>query len=262
MTYKVYEYPLVDGSWFLFVEVNDSTQNWEKFSQDLRQSFEKGEVKGIGGAIKTKGESKVLPPWPEDLPDEVWSIENGLLFRLETRNVLNPGLFLDQKENRKRLKTILHQKNQATVLNLFSFTGAFSIVAASCGAKATSVDLSKRYLKWERKNHEKNKTINLAKLICSDARRYLKRCQKKGRKFDVIIIDPPTFSRSKEGIFQVEMDLVPLCGIAMDCLQPGGFLLASTNAQDWPSFYEEIRGEPYECGHMRSVWVSETGQNR
>jgi 23S rRNA (cytosine1962-C5)-methyltransferase len=118
------------------------------------------------------------------------------------------------------------------VLNVFAYTCAFSLCAARAGARATSLDLSRRYLDWGRDNFAAN---GLAPgehdWIFGDAFDWLRRLAKKGRRFDAVILDPPTFSTAKtSGAFSAEKDYARLAVLAIPLVAAGGTLIASTNA--------------------------------
>jgi 23S rRNA (cytosine1962-C5)-methyltransferase len=118
------------------------------------------------------------------------------------------------------------------VLNTFAYTCAFSVCAAKSGAHTTSLDLSRKYLDWGRRNFELNDLHpGTHDFIYGDAFDWLRRLKKKQRAFDLIILDPPTFSRSKEhGTFRVETDYQQLVDMALPLLNRSGVLFASTNA--------------------------------
>lgn len=166
--------------------------------------------------------------------------ENGLQFELSFSQGYSSGLFLDQRENRRRLLTRYVAPdfvlpNQATVLNTFAYTCGFSVCAANAGAAVTSLDLSKKYLEWGRRNFALN-GLELAghDFIYGDVFGWLKRLRKKGLSYDVVILDPPTFSHSKEwGAFQAQMDYGKLVTAALPLLKQNGVLMASTNAAGW-----------------------------
>src|SRR5208282_2118674 len=125
-----------------------------------------------------------------------------LRFALRFDEGYSVGLFLDQRDNRRRL---LHRHGASEVLNAFAYTCGFSVCAAASGARVTSLDLSKKYLDWGRRNFVLNQ-LDPARhdFIFGDAFAWFRRLAKKKRLFDIIILDPPTFSRSKEsGVFQV-----------------------------------------------------------
>ena len=102
--------------------------------------------------------------------------------------------------------------------------------------RTTSLDLSKKYLEWGRRNFTLNGLDPAAHdFIYGDTFDWLRRLAKKGRAFDALVLDPPTFSQSKEnGVFRVEKNFGELVAAALPVLKPGGILLASTNAADWP----------------------------
>jgi 23S rRNA (cytosine1962-C5)-methyltransferase len=167
--------------------------------------------------------------------------ENGLNFELSFHEGYSVGLFLDQRDNRRRFLCnhvaagfpILAQGLAgAKVLNTFAYTCAFSVSAARAGARSTSLDLSKKYLEWGRRNFSLNGLEPAAHdFIYGDAFDWMRRLAKKARAFDVIVLDPPTFSQSKEGgAWQAERDYGRLMGAAIPLLKPGGVMLASTNA--------------------------------
>ena len=107
--------------------------------------------------------------------------------------------------------------------------------AARAGARVTSLDLSKKYLEWGKRNFALNGLDPAAHdFIYGDTFDWLRRLAKKGRAFDAIVLDPPTFSQSKEhGTFRAEKDYGKLVATALPVLQPGGVLLASTNAAEY-----------------------------
>jgi 23S rRNA (cytosine1962-C5)-methyltransferase len=167
--------------------------------------------------------------------------ENGAQFELSFSEGYSVGLFLDQRDNRRRFLINhvaagfpLFPKGaaDAEVLNTFAYTCGFSVCAAKAGARTTSLDLSKKYLEWGRRNFALNQ-LDPAQhdFIFGDAFDWMHRLVKKGRAFDVIVLDPPTFSQSKEhGSFQAEKDYGDLLAAALPLLKPNGVILASTNA--------------------------------
>ncbi len=136
--------------------------------------------------------------------------ENGLSFIINLTDYLDTGLFLDHRITRALVKDESKDKN---VLNLFCYTGSFSVYAASGGASGiTSVDLSKTYLNWARRNMQYNKLFDDKKhhFVHADAIEWLKTAPTDY--FDLVICDPPTFSNSKrmDDIFDVQRDHVIL----------------------------------------------------
>ncbi len=172
-------------------------------------------------------------------------MENGVRFEMSFNEGYSVGLFLDQRDNRRRLLTghiaadfsfsELRTPN-SELLNVFAYTCGFSVCAARAGARTTSLDLSKKYLEWGRRNFTLNGLDPAAHdFIYGDAFGWLRRLAKKGRTFDAVVLDPPTFSQSKEhGVFRAEKDYAKLVTAALPLVKPGGILFAATNAADWP----------------------------
>jgi 23S rRNA (cytosine1962-C5)-methyltransferase len=174
-------------------------------------------------------------------PDRFTMSENGLKFELSFNEGYSVGLFLDQRDNRGRLLLnhvaadfpwSAHGSGGAEVLNVFAYTCGFSVCAAKAGTRTTSLDLSKKYLDWGKRNFVLN-GLDPAEhdFIYGDAFDWMRRLRKKGRTFDCVILDPPTFSQSKEsGLWRAERDFGKLAGAALPLLKPNGVLFASTNA--------------------------------
>lgn len=170
--------------------------------------------------------------------------ENGAQFELSFNEGYSTGLFLDQRDNRRRFLTghvaadfsFRVPRSDFSVLNCFAYTCGFSVCAAVAGARTTSLDLSKKYLEWGKRNFALNGLDpGEHSFIYGDVFDWLRRLAKKGRKFDAVILDPPTFSQSKaSGVFRVEKDYGKLVAAALPVLKPGGVLFASTNAAAWP----------------------------
>jgi 23S rRNA (cytosine1962-C5)-methyltransferase len=183
----------------------------------------------------------------EAAPERFEILENGVHFEMSFNEGYSVGLFLDQRDNRRRFLTshiaadfplFNSQMSGARpeILNTFAYTCGFSVCAARAGARTTSLDLSKKYLGWGRCNFTLNGLDPAAHdFIYGDTFDWLRRLAKKGRTFDAVVLDPPTFSQSKEhGTFRAEKDYGKLVTAALSLVKPGGILLASTNAADWP----------------------------
>ncbi len=157
--------------------------------------------------------------------------ENGLRYEIDFTAGYSQGLFLDQRDNRMRLREWLKARNNAQVLNTFAYTCTFSVVAAATGAGAVSVDLSARYLEWGRRNFVRNGLDDgRQEFLCGDVFEWLRRFAKRGRRFDAAILDPPTFSRTKTGrVFRVENDYPALVELACACAAEGAWILCTTN---------------------------------
>ncbi len=190
----------------------------------------------------------------EAAPERFTVRENGLAFELSFNEGYSYGLFLDQRDNRRRLLTghvaadfpFRTPHSPFRILNTFAYTCGFSVAAARAGAHTTSLDLSKKYLEWGRRNFALNGLDPAAHdFIYGDVFDWLRRLAKKGRQFDAVLLDPPTFSQSKEsGVFRAEKDYGRLVALALPLLKPGGVLFASTNCAtlDPEEFLASIAG--------------------
>ncbi|BAV07653.1 23S rRNA (cytosine1962-C5)-methyltransferase [Filimonas lacunae] len=155
--------------------------------------------------------------------------ENNLRFLVNLTDYLDTGLFLDHRTTRKMVQEQCEGKR---VLNLFCYTGSFSVYAAAGkAASVTSVDLSKTYLGWGEDNFAANQLSNPAKyhFIHADVKQYLKTLQP--NQFDLVVMDPPTFSNSKrmKDILDIQRDHVELINDVLATLTSGGVLYFSTN---------------------------------
>jgi 23S rRNA (cytosine1962-C5)-methyltransferase len=148
----------------------------------------------------------------EVVPEPFVVHENGVRYRIDFAAGYSQGLFLDQRENRRRVRELARPGTE--LLNLFAYTCAFSVCAAAGGGHTVSVDLSKPSLDWGRRNFEAT-ARPAGHTSSSPARRPTgsSGSGKKGRQFDAIVLDPPTFSRDKKGkVFRVERDFGTLAG--------------------------------------------------
>ena len=190
--------------------------------------------------------------WGTAAPERFVVRENGLSYEMSFGEGYSVGLFLDQRDNRRRLMTrhiaagfTLPADRPLQVLNTFAYTCGFSVAGAAGGAITTSLDLSRKYLDWGRRNLELNGMDPAAHdFIYGDVFDWLKRLGKKQRSYDVVLLDPPTFSQSKQsGVFRVQKDYPRLVETAARVLAPGGVLFASTNAADWEpeAFLDAVR---------------------
>ncbi len=157
--------------------------------------------------------------------------ENAARYLMDMEAGYSQGIFLDQRDNRARLRASCHEG--MTVLNTFSYTGAFSICAALAGACTTTLDLAQPCLNWCRENMALNGIDSNEHHFCKgDTLHWLDRFARQGRVFDAIVLDPPTFSRDEKGrIWRVERDYGKLVAKAAACLAPGGFILCTTNCR-------------------------------
>jgi 23S rRNA (cytosine1962-C5)-methyltransferase len=159
-------------------------------------------------------------------------VEYGVRFKINLVDYLDTGLFLDHRETRRIVASACPGKH---VLNLFAYTCSFSVHAALAGAvSTTSVDLSNTYTAWGRDNFDLNRiTSRNHTVIRADCLRFLEDEVRGHRRYDVIVIDPPTLSRSKkmEQMFDVQVDYVLLITQALDLLTDDGVIFFSTNSR-------------------------------
>lgn len=158
--------------------------------------------------------------------------EGDLAFEVNLSDYLDTGLFLDHRTTRSLIRGEASGKR---MLNLFCYTGAFSVYAAAGGASETvSLDLSNTYLDWTRTNLARNGFTDAGRhpTVRDEARAFLLHRARRGEPpFDLVVVDPPTFSRSakSEVPWDVERDHVELLGLVADNLSPGGTVYFSTN---------------------------------
>ena len=165
----------------------------------------------------------------EIAPEPLIVKENGVNFAVYLDDGAMTGIFLDQKEVRKNIRD-KYAKNK-TVLNAFSYTGAFSVYAALGGAvKTTSVDLAKRSLAKTSEQFTLNSIdVQSQEIVVDDVFNYFKYAVKKNYKFDMVVLDPPSFARSKKMTFSVSKDYVKLLKEAISITNKNGIIVASTN---------------------------------
>ncbi len=160
--------------------------------------------------------------------------EGGQRFIVNLTDYLDTGLFLDHRQTRALVQSLAAGRR---FLNLFCYTGSFSVYAAAGGAKtSTSVDLSNTYLDWARRNFELNGIdAGRHRLVQADARRFVRDEAAAGQRYDLIVLDPPSFSNSKRmhGVLDVQRDHVALIRDCVDILAPAGELLFSTNLRSF-----------------------------
>lgn len=179
--------------------------------------------------IRLKGEDvKTEVVLGAEIPKDFVVLENDIKFIISFSEGGSTGLFLDQRENRKHVQSLVKDKE---VLNCFCYTSSFSVYAALGGAvKTTNVDISKKAIEWSKKNFLLNQIDYVShEFIVGDVWDWAKLFQKRGRMFDLIIIDPPTFSTSKTTVMAIEKDIPRLIGLGLNLLREDGVLVFSTN---------------------------------
>ena len=198
-------------------------------SEAFRQVFP--EVLGAYEKIRFKGlDYESAHVYGQEAPEFFTVLENGVLYQVFMNDGLMTGIFLDQHEVRGSLVDGLTMGK--SLLNMFSYTAAFSVAAAMGGAsQTTSVDLAKRSRELSQAHFQANGlSTDEHRFIVMDVFEYFKYAKRKALTYDVIVLDPPSFARNKKQTFSVAKDYHKLISQSLEILNPGGIIIASTNA--------------------------------
>ena len=198
-------------------------------SEAFRQVFP--EVLGAYEKIRFKGlDYESAHVYGQEAPEFFTVLENGVLYQVFMNDGLMTGIFLDQHEVRGSLVDGLAMGK--SLLNMFSYTAAFSVAAAMGGAsQTTSVDLAKRSRELSQAHFQANGiSTDDHRFIVMDVFEYFKYAKRKGLTYDVIVLDPPSFARNKKQTFSVAKDYHKLISQSLEILNLGGIIVASTNA--------------------------------
>ena len=201
----------------------------QTISEVFRQVFP--EVLGAYEKIRFKGlDYESAHVYGQEAPEFFTVLENGVLYQVFMNDGLMTGIFLDQHEVRGSLVDGLAMGK--SLLNMFSYTAAFSVAAAMGGAsQTTSVDLAKRSRELSQAHFQANGiSTDDHRFIVMDVFEYFKYAKRKGLTYDVIVLDPPSFARNKKQTFSVAKDYHKLISQSLEILNPGGIIIASTNA--------------------------------
>lgn len=201
----------------------------QTISEAFRQVFP--EVLGAYEKIRFKGlDYESAHVYGQEAPDFFTVLENGVLYQVFMNDGLMTGIFLDQHEVRGSLVDGLAMGK--SLLNMFSYTAAFSVAAAMGGAsQTTSVDLAKRSRELSQAHFQANGlSTDERRFIVMDVFEYFKYAKRKNLTYDVIVLDPPSFARNKKQTFSVAKDYHKLISQSLEILNPGGIIIASTNA--------------------------------
>jgi len=201
----------------------------QTISEAFRQVFP--EVLGTYEKIRFKGlDYESAHVYGQEAADFFTVLENGVLYQVFMNDGLMTGIFLDQHEVRSSLVDGLAMGK--SLLNMFSYTAAFSVAAAMGGAsQTTSVDLAKRSRELSQAHFQANGiSTDDHRFIVMDVFEYFKYAKRKGLTYDVIVLDPPSFARNKKQTFSVAKDYHKLISQSLEILNPGGIIIASTNA--------------------------------
>lgn len=187
-------------------------------------------------------------------PADLTVRENGLDYRVDLINDLHTGLFHDQRGNRLAFRQLVAGR---AVLNLFAYTGAFSVAAAAGGAcRVTSVDVAGRYLDWAQDNFRLNDIDPAAhEFITGDCFVEIDRLARAGRSFDVVFMDPPSFSTTRSSRFTTSGGTAELVQKVLALIPVGGLLVTSSNHQKMSlaDYLKELRRGGVAAGRRLQV---------
>ena len=200
--------------------------------------------------------------WGEGPPDRVEILENGVRFLCDIREGQKMGFFLDQRENRQGVR---ERSDGKSVLNCFSYSGGFSVYAALGGAtQVESVDASEPALMLAHENLRMNGLDPEAHpCVIANVFDYLKQCKEDGRAYDMVVVDPPAFAKSRPALKRATRAYGRLNRLAMGLVRVGGTLVSASCSPpvDYESFVEILQGAAAEAGrsiqmtrsHLQSV---------
>lgn len=213
----------------------------------IYEKFRPQQTRELAAAGDAKKYSRLLAG--AAAPGRLRGRENGLDFLVELEAGLNTGLFLDQRRNRRDLMGRAQGKR---FLNLFAYTGAFSVAAAAAGAeRVVSVDASAPYLEWAKENFGVNR-LNPKRhgFVVGDCFAVLGEMGRRQERFDIILMDPPSFSTTAKSRFTTRQGTAELVTAALPLLDPGGLLITSSNHQkiDLADYLKELRRGALQAG--------------
>jgi 23S rRNA (cytosine1962-C5)-methyltransferase len=198
--------------------------------------------------------SPVCTDFYGQIPETLVCEEAGLKFLLRFKDTRHPGLFLDHLPLRQWL---FRNTKGLTVLNTFCYTGSLSVAACEGAAtQVTSLDLSKATIDWARENWKLNSCLeSKGDFIYGDFFEWMPKFIKKGRSFDCVIADPPSFSRGKKGTFSTKKNLNELFELCMNLVAPQGYLIVSINSQSVSreDFTAELKEAAGDCGFRYKI---------
>lgn len=209
-----------------------------------------------------------------DVPAQVTIRENGVEFIVDPWQGQKTGFFLDQRDKREALRKYARGKR---ILNCFSYTGAFSVYAAltSPDTRVTSVDVSAPAMDMARQHFVLNGLHpEQHEFITADVFDYLEEAQRNGERFDVVVLDPPAFAKTKDARAQALKAYRRLNTLGMQVLQPGGILLTcscsgvigmddllgilSQSAQRWQRAVQLLESYTHGVDHPTNLAMPET----
>lgn len=202
--------------------------------------------------LRSVKQEQVAPPAAflgESAPEELVVNEGEMQLVVCLSDGLSTGLFVDQRDNHQKTA---HLCGGGEMLNLFCYTGAFSVMAARAGARTTSVDLSAKALNRTRRNFEQNElALEGHRFVKDDAMKFLARAARRGERYDFIVLDPPSFSTVGKGTFSVKGGYRQAAALCVELLGEGGKLLCVTN---------HVKTSPEQLRYMLRDVVGDSGR--
>jgi 23S rRNA (cytosine1962-C5)-methyltransferase len=229
------------------------------------------EAKGLAGVfgrdeIPRDEESDEAAPqgrvlWGADPPERIEIDEHGMKLLVDVRRGQKTGMFLDQRENRKLVRELSAGRGDA--LNLFGYTGGFSVAAAMGGARhVVTIDVDRDAIVLARENFRVNGLDPADHAFASeDAFEILKRYKAQGRQFDLVVCDPPAFAKSQKAVEAAVAGYASLNRAALHVLAPGGLLVtASCSARVSPEMFQDAVKEAAYKTHIDLQLVEDRRQ--
>jgi 23S rRNA (cytosine1962-C5)-methyltransferase len=198
--------------------------------------------------------------WGEEPPIDLAVVEHGLRFQADLRLGQKTGLFLDQRENRRTVERLSAGRS---VLNCFAYTGGFSLYALRGGARSViSADIGKGLAEAAATNIALN-TLDPTRheFVTGDCFDLLARYAEQDRRFDLVILDPPSFAKSKQNRYAALRAYTRLNALGLRCVEPGGLLVSSScTSQVGPDAFREMLAAAAESVGRRLQIIHEAGQ--
>ncbi len=246
---------LYTSAWDRYLELISSALVKVFTPRGIYRKLRPQETRALEAKANSKKYSRLC--WGTAAPVPLIVQEHGISYLVDLSEGLNTGIFPDQRRNRLELMSRVADKR---VLNLFAFTGAFSVAAAAAGAAAvTSVDVSAKYLGIAEDNFKLNKLASgRHRFIVADVFAELAKMKASGTRFDVILFDPPSFSTTRKSRFSTQGGTAKLVAATLPLLEPGGLLVSSSNHQkvSIEDYLKELRrGALQSHDELRTIFV-------
>ena len=197
-----------------------------------------------------------------EVPDRVEMVENGVHFWVDVKEGQKTGFFLDQKENRAAIAPFVKGK---TVLDCFTHTGSFALHAGYFGAKeVTGVDISGYACEFATENARLNGLENTVKFVEANAFDLLAQQSREGKKYDVVILDPPAFTKTRSAIEAATRGYKEINLRAMKMVKPGGYLITCSCSQHIlpDAFLQIVKNAAHDaCVQLRQVEYRTQGKD-